>query len=147
MEQRSGDLALEPLDALVGEWALKAGPPGGEPWPGEGRVTFEWLSERTFLIERWVVPDAFDGIAIIGAGDEPDTLRRHYFDARGEHRIYEMTLRGGVWKQWRDAPDPFPQRFTGTFDDDGTTITSRWEKAADGSNWEADIDVTYRKVT
>lgn len=147
MEQRSGDLALEPLDALVGEWALKAGPPGGEPWPGEGRVTFEWLSERTFLIERWVVPDAFDGIAIIGAGDEPGTLRRHYFDARGEHRIYEMTLRDGVWKQWRDAPDPFPQRFTGTFDDDGTTITSRWEKAADGSNWEADIDVTYRKVT
>jgi hypothetical protein len=147
VEQRSGDLALEPLDALVGEWALKAGPPGGEPWPGEGRVTFEWLSERTFLIERWVVPDAFDGIAIIGAGDEPDTLRRHYFDARGEHRIYEMTLRDGVWKQWRDAPDPFPQRFTGTFGDDGTTITSRWEKATDGSSWEADIDVTYRKVT
>lgn len=34
------------------------------------------------------------------------------------HRIYEMTLSDGVWKLWRDAPDPFPQRFTGTFSDE-----------------------------
>lgn len=147
MEQPSGNLALERLDALVGKWAMEAGPADGPPWPGEAEVTFEWLKGRRFLIERWAVPEAFDGIAIIGAGDEPDTLRRHYFDARGEHRIYEMTLRNGVWKQWRDAPDPFPQRFSATFKDDGTTVTGRWEKATDGSNWEADIDVTYRKVT
>ncbi len=62
MDQASGTPALERLDVLVGEWAIEAGPPGGPPWPGAGRVTFE-------------------------------------------------------------------------------------EKATDGSNWEADIDVTYRKVT
>jgi hypothetical protein len=56
-----------------------------------------------------------------------------------------MTLRDGVWKLWRDAPDPFPQRFRGALSDDGGTIACRWEKAPDGSRCEADIDITYRK--
>jgi hypothetical protein len=58
-----------------------------------------------------------------------------------------MTLSGGVWRLWRDAPDPFPQRFSGSFSDDGKTIAGRWEKAEDGSNWETDFDLTYRKAS
>jgi hypothetical protein len=116
---------------------------------GQGPGHLRVLEGRTFLIERWRVdlPEAPDGIAIIGAGDEPETFRQHYFDSRGVQRIYEMTLADGVWKLWRDAPDPFPQRFTGTFNDDGKTIAGRWEKAEDGSNWETDFDFTYRKVS
>ena len=125
---------------------IEAGPPDGPPWPGEARVTFEWLSVRSFLIERWTIPQAFDGIAIIAPGHEADTFDRHYFDARGEHRVYGMSLRDRVWKQWRDAPDPFPQRFTATFSDDGREISGRWEKAPDGVSWQPDIDVTYRKT-
>jgi hypothetical protein len=147
MEQHGRNSALERLDALVGQWTMEAEPPGGPPWPGEGRVTFEWLEGRTFLIERWTVdlPEAPDGIAIIGAGDAPETFRQHYFDSRGVHRIYEMTLRDGAWKLWRDAPDPFPQRFSGEFSDDGKTIAGRWEKAEKASTWETDFDLTYRK--
>lgn len=126
---------------------LEAGPPGGPPWSGEARVSFEWLEGRRFLIQRWRVdlPEAPDGIAIIGAGGEPETYRQHYFDSRGVHRVYEMTLDKGTWRLWRDAPDPFPQRFMGAFDDDGDTIVGRWEKAEDGSNWDVDFDLTYRK--
>jgi hypothetical protein len=82
-----------------------------------------------------------------GAGERPEAFRQHYFDSRGVKRIYEMTLRDGVWTLWRDAPDPFPQRFTGTFSDDGRTISGRWEKLEDGSTWETDFDLTYRKVS
>ena len=82
---------------------------------------------------------------ILGAGDEPGMFRQYYFDSRGVHRIYEMTLDDVAWKLWRDAPDPFPQRFTGTFEDDGQTIAGRWEKAEDGSNWDTDFDLTYRR--
>jgi hypothetical protein len=148
VEQPGRNPALERLDALVGKWTIEATPPGGPRWPGGGRVTFEWMESRTFLIERWMVdlPEAPDGIAIIGAGDEPETFRQYYFDSRGVHRIYEMTLRDGVWKLWRDAPDPFPQRFSGTFSDDGKTITARWEKAEKASSWETDFDLTYHKV-
>jgi hypothetical protein len=162
MDQPSRDPALDGLDALVGEWTMEAKPPGGPPWPGEGRVTFEWLEGRTFLIERWRIdlPEAPDGIAIIGLRDAPASAeavsdqpgdagkayRQHYFDSRGVHRIYEMTLSDGVWKLWRDSPDPFPQRFTGTFSDDGKTISGRWEKADDGNTWVTDFDLTYTKA-
>lgn len=149
MEQTHGDAALDRLDALVGEWTMEAAPPGGSLWPGEARVRFEWLEGRMFLIERWTVdlPEAPDGIAIIGAGDEPDSFRQYYFDSRGINRVYEMTLRDGIWRLWRDAPDPFPQRFSATFSEDSATIAGRWEKAEDGSTWETDFDLTYRRVT
>jgi hypothetical protein len=127
---------------------MEAGPPGGPAWPGEAGVTFEWLAGRRFLIERWSIemPEAPDGIAIIGAGDDPDGLRQHYFDSRGVHRVYEMTLDDGVWTLWRDSPDPFPQRFTGRFSHDGKTIAGRWEKKQ-GADWETDFDLTYMKAS
>jgi hypothetical protein len=162
MEQTSRDPALEPLDAFVGEWTMEAVPPDGPPWPGEGRLGFEWLDGGKFLIQRWTVdlPEAPGGIAIIALRDAPASAeavaegladsdaryRQHYFDSRGVHRIYEMTLSDGEWKMWRDSLDPFPQRFAGAFGDDGTTITGRWERAEDGSTWETDFDLTYRKV-
>jgi hypothetical protein len=148
MDEPSRNPALEQLEALIGEWKLEAGPPGGPPWPGEARVSFEWLEGRKFVIQRWTIdlPEAPDGIAVIGGGDEPERFRQYYFDSRGVHRIYEMTLRRGVWKLWRDSSDPFPQRFSGTFADDGQMIAGRWEKALDGSSWEIDFDLTYRRV-
>jgi hypothetical protein len=62
-----------------------------------------------------------------------------------------MTFRDGVWTLLRDAPDFTPlnfwQRFTGELSADGGTIRGRWETSQDGSTWEHDFDLTYRKVT
>jgi hypothetical protein len=140
--------ALESLNALVGEWTMEAAPPGGPPWPGSGHVSFEWLKGHNVLIQRWRVdmPEAPDGVAIIGVADEPGRFRQQYFDSRGVQRVYEMTLSDRIWRLWRDDPDPFPQRYTGTFADDGQTIVGCWEKAEDGSTWSTDFDLTYRKV-
>ena len=88
------------------------------------------------------MPEAPDGIAIIGPGEEPDLFRQHYFDSRGVERIYEMTLADGVSKLWRDASEPFSQRFSGTFEDENT-IAGRWEK--DEGGWSIDFDMTYRR--
>ena len=98
------------------------------------RVTFEWLPGERFLVQRWEVPipEAPDGIAIIG----PDPKRegnylQHYFDSRGVARVYKMSLANGIWQLWRDEPDfsalDFAQRYTGTFSNDGRTITGAWE--------------------
>jgi hypothetical protein len=144
MEPTGGTSSLDQLEVLVGDWMMEAGPADQPPWPGEARVTFEWLRGRAFLIERWMVPSAFDGIAVIGSSEGPGSFHRHYFDGRGEHRIYEMAVGDGVWTQQRDAPDPFPQRFSAAIEEGGSVIIGRWEKRTGGS-WEPDIDVTYRK--
>ena len=142
------DPALDRLDALVGEWELQATPPGGPPWEGEARASFEWLKGRLLMLERATmsVPEFPDGVMLIGSGDEPGSFRQHYFDSRGVRRVYEMTLDGGVWKLWRDDPDPFPQRFSAEVGEEGDTIEGRWEKALDGSTWEVDFDLTYRRL-
>jgi hypothetical protein len=147
MDQPNGDAALERLDPFVGEWTMEAGPPDGPPWPGGGRVSFEWLEGQTWLIERWSVelPEAPDGIAIIGKDESGAPYAQHYFDSRGVHRVYEMSLEGGEWKLWREGP-PFAQRFSGSFSDDGKTISGRWERRDEGS-WVIDFDLTYRKTS
>ena len=139
--------ALERLNALVGEWAVEGTGPTDPPLRVRGRAAFEWLTEGSFLVERWDVahPDFPDGIALIGSDASAEAFRQHYFDSRGVSRVYEMSLGDNVWRLWRDSPD-FSQRFTGTFSDDGKTITGRWEKSSDGSNWELDFDLTYVKV-
>jgi hypothetical protein len=146
VEQSNRTPDVDPLDALVGEWTMEASPPGGPPWPGDARVSFAWL-DRAWLIERWTVdmPEAPDGIAIIGRDESGQNLFQHYFDSRGVARVYGMSLEDGVWKLWRDGED-FSQRFRGTFSEDGRRIEGRWEIAHDGKTWATDFDLTYTKV-
>jgi hypothetical protein len=135
------------LDMFVGVWQMTASlPPEADALQAE--ATIEWLEGRRFLIQRWHVdhPDAPDGIAIIGFDDESATYRQHYFDSRGVARVYEMSFADGVWKLWRDAPG-CSQHFTGSFNESGDTITGAWQMSSDGSTWEHDFDLTYRRAT
>jgi hypothetical protein len=147
MSESTNTVARERLEALVGEWVIEAGPPGGPPWPGVGRVTFEWLDGVPLLIERSHVdvPEAPDGVAVIGCDGMSATYYQLYTDERDVQRVYKMSLGDGVWKLWREG-EPFSQRFTGTFSEDGNTITGRWEIAEDGKTWRTDFDLTYTKV-
>jgi hypothetical protein len=98
-------------------------------------------------VERWEIarPEFPNGIQIIGRDDAAHDFTAHYFDSRGVARIYTMSLSDGVWRLWRDDPD-FSQRFTGTFSDQNDTITGRWENSSDGTTWEHDFTLTYRRV-
>jgi len=147
MSESTKTAARERLQALAGEWTMEAGPPDGPPWPGAGRVTFEWLEGAPLLIQRWQVdmPEAPGGVAVIGCDGMSGSYYQLYTDERDVQRIYEMSLADGVWKLWRDG-EPFSQRFTGEFSEDGKTITGRWEIADDGKTWKTDFDLTYTKV-
>jgi hypothetical protein len=138
---------LSRLQALVGEWDVVASFPFDPPVAVAGRTGFEWLDGGFFLVQRWKVehPDAPDGIAVIGAGTG-DTFTQQYFDSRGVHRVYQMSLTDdGAWKLWREAPG-FAQRFTGRLSTSGETIEGAWEKSVDGSRWEHDFDMVYTKI-
>ena len=134
------------LDVLVGAWEMEAVFPSEPPVRLLGRTTFEWLEGGFFLIQRWAVehPDVPDGVAIISTATV-ETFSQSYFDSRGVHRTYEMSLNDGVWRLWRDSPD-FAQRFTGRLSKDSGTFEGAWEKSQDGSHWEHDFDLTYRKI-
>jgi hypothetical protein len=132
---------LKALDALVGTWAL------GDPSAPVGTTSFSWLEGGFFLVQRWTVdiPEAPDGIAIIGEDATSGELVQHYYDSRGVARVYQVRLEDGTWRLWRDGPD-FWQRFTGTLGEDATTIAGTWEHSADGSRWEHDFDLLYTRV-
>jgi len=112
---------LERLDAFVGEWSIEAsfGP------DGTGRAVYEWVLGGQFLMERSEVPDvpeAPDGIAIIGVDRDGEAYTQHYFDSRGVTRVYAMSFKAGVWELSRRSPDfsplNFSQRFKGRFSRD-----------------------------
>jgi hypothetical protein len=150
LDQPTAAEALKELEVLVGEWTQEAIPPGGEPWPGEARTTFEWLegSDNRLLVERSEIemPEAPNGVCVIGCDAANGTYYQLYTDDRGVCRIYEMSIGNGEWKLWRDG-EPFSQRFTAKISDDGNTIEGRWEAAKDGANWETDFDLIFRRVT
>jgi hypothetical protein len=77
------------------------------------------------LVERWTVdlPAAPDGVAIIGCDAANGTYYQLYSDDRGVCRVYEMSIGDREWRLWREG-EPFAQRFTGRFGDDGTTIVA-----------------------
>ena len=141
---------LQDLNALVGEWDTEATHPMVPATVVHGHAVFEWLEGEKFLIVRAHVdhPDFPDSISIIG---DTEGLRMHYFDSRGVARVLEMSFMDGVWKLLRDTPDfsplNFAQRFVGTFSKDGKTIDGRWEISHDGTTWEDDLQITYRRAT
>ncbi|MGH2934233.1 MAG: DUF1579 family protein [Gaiellaceae bacterium] len=147
MTETSPEQTLDSLDVFVGEWSMRsslAPDPASAP---RARTTFEWLSGRQFLVQRWEVehPDAPDGIAIIGFDADKTALLQHYFDSRGTARVYRMTFADKVWTLYASAAVPeFSQRFTGTLEDD--TIVGRWETSSDGTNWNLDFDLIYTRV-
>jgi hypothetical protein len=145
---------LDRLDVLTGRWEMQASFGAGYFGPGRpaitdrgGRTTFEWLAGRFFLVQRFTVenPAAPSGLAIIAADAERETFAQHYYDSRGVARVYQMSLDGGVWKLWREAPG-FWQRYTGVISGDGRTIQGSWAGSADGREWKHDFGLTYSRV-
>jgi hypothetical protein len=131
------------LGTLAGNWEMEATHPA---FPGvvvPGHITFEWLPGEKFLLYRWDMehPDFPDSLSVIGDFDGQTEL--HYYDSRGVHRVYGLAFDGSELKLWRDEPG-FLQRFSGTLD--GDTLTGLWKLCRDGSTWNDDLAVTWRRI-
>ena len=138
---------LRGWERFIGSWETEGAHPMLPGEPIRGTSTFEWLDGQRFVIWRSHCehPEIPDAITIIGLTN--GQLSMHYFDSRGVSRVYATSLDQTAWRFWRDAPAPdFSQRFTGTFSDDGNTITGRGELSKDGKTWEGDLDLNYQRV-
>lgn len=139
---------LEAFHVLMGEWATEAIHPSLPDTVVPGRTTVEWLEGEQFIILRsWNEhPDFPDSISVIGATDDEEGLAWHYFDSRGVFRHYRTSVEDGVWKIWGAGPAGFSGRFSGTFSDDGATLSGLHQLSRDGSTWDDDLAITYRRV-
>jgi len=152
MDQAAHKSAMERLEPFIGEWSLDASFPGAPPTGPLGSTVFEWALGGQYLLQRSEVPHpaAPDGLCVIGFDLEAKKYLQHHFDSRGVARLYAMTFDNGVWELLRDAVDFSPldffQRFIGTFSADGRTIEGEWQTSPDGSAWEGDFGLTYRKT-
>ena len=134
---------LEQLDVLVGEWTSAS-----KKYPeGRGRTTVAPTEDGKFMrIESREQDARFpESTQLVGADESRDECSVLYYDGRGVHRVYSMSIVDRVWKMWRDAPG-FNQRYTGRISDDGKTITGQWEFSEDGKSWEVDFDLNYTRV-
>lgn len=146
MNQPKAGEALGRLETLVGEWDVEFTPPGADDPAATGHASITWHESRAHLLVRQTMTlgGAPASLSIIGCDAGNGTYAQLYSDERGVCRVYDMTIDGSGWTLHRDG-DPFPQRFVATFDDDGTVITGRWEKATEPGAWEIDFHLTYRR--
>lgn len=139
--------ALELFSVLIGEWETVGKHRLLPDTTLHGRTSFEWLEGGAFMMMRSEMddPNIPTAIAVLASDDALGTYFMLTFDERGISRKHEMTLRDNVWNYWRDAPG-FSQRFTGTFTDEGNTITGVSELSEDDSSWKRDLELTYTRV-
>jgi hypothetical protein len=137
------DPALEPFDALVGEWDTEATHPSVEG-SVPGSTTFEWLEGGHFLVQRSRTHhEPFpDGISVIGAPESGDGLVMEYFDSRGVRRTYGVSIENGTLRIWRDDPD-FAQRFRAVLGRDA--FDGLWQLARTPGDWKDDLAIAFRR--
>ena len=138
------DPRLEPFTALIGAWEIEATHPMFPATVVHGRALFEWLEGERFLLQRSRTehPDFPDSLIVFGADE--DDLSMNYFDSRGVHRIYQVSLSDGVWRMWRHSPG-FSQKFTGKISTAGNKIEGLWRLSRDDSTWDDDLAITFRR--
>lgn len=138
--------ALEPLDALVGEWDLTL----TDAWFLEsrdvrqhGRATVRWLGDAFVELEAEMEGQQVWHF-VLGRSDATDQLVALYHDPRPTSRLFRMTFAGGDWTLHREDPD-FHQRFVATVAAD--RIQGRWDASEDdGATWRKDFDLVFERV-
>ena len=138
---------LQLFSPLVGTWNTEGSHPYMPQATLHGQTTFEWTEGGAFLIMRSQIdePGIPTGIAVFGSDDAINRYFMLYFDERCVSRKLDVSMEANVWQWWRDAPG-FSQRFTGTIVDGGRTIIGKGELSRDGSTWEPDLQLTYKRV-
>ena len=144
---------LQDLEPLIGTWDMEAVFSAEREVPsvaGEVMTTFEWTLGGKYLLQRAVAPSPIpNAMCLIGVDADGGGFTQHYFDDRGVARVYAMTFDGTTWTLERSGPDfspfEFSQRYVGTVADDGNSISGAWEICHDGTTWQPDFQLSYRR--
>lgn len=119
---------------MVGTWHVD-GRESGSGAEVRGHVTFNWLDGGQFLVQRVDIDYAglrITGTEYVGCDVESDSLRSYFFSDEGPGLFGGVAL-DCVWEVdgssvtiW-GGPVGSPASFRGSFSDDRTKLTGRWE--------------------
>jgi len=139
--------ALQQFAVLIGEWTTAGTHPLVPNTTLHGHSSFKWIEGGAFLM--WVSEidkeDFPTGIAVFGSDDAAGEYFMMYFDERKVSRKYDVSFQDGVLKWWRNAPG-FSQRYSWTIIDNGNKIIGKGQLSKDGTIWEEDLDLTYKRI-
>jgi hypothetical protein len=90
------DAKLEPFNTVVGAWEIETRHPMFPSTVVHGTSEFEWLEGERFLLQSSCTDHSEFPDSLIVFGADEDGLSMNYFDSRGVHRIYQVSLRDGV---------------------------------------------------
>ncbi len=138
--------ALEPLDVLIGEWALTL----TDAWFLESRdvrqhgvATARWLGDAFIELEAEMEGERVWHF-VFGRSDANQQLVALYHDPRPTSRLYRVTLAGDDLTLEREDPD-FHQRFVARVSAD--RIEGRWDASEDrGATWRKDFDLIFERT-
>lgn len=92
---------------------------------------------------RYEQPEVPDALTVAGILNGAPAM--HYFDPRGKHRTFAVSLTAAGWRYWNDDPS-FAQGFTGSFGNHDL-LTGRAERSENnGQTWELDLEISHRRV-
>lgn len=138
--------AYKHLDAFVGKWNTAGYAKASATRPAveiRGTDSYEWLPGGFFLLHRVDVQmgsERNESIEVIGFDASSNTYPMHFFDNRGNTGTMRAKFNNGTWTFLSDA-----LRFTGSFSEDGKTLSGRWEQSADGTTWTHWMDIRLTK--
>lgn len=135
--------ALDPLDTLVGEWALTL----TDAWFLESRS----LRQHGHASARWLDDSFVELVAemggrptwhfVFGRSDAAGQLFALYHDPRPTSRLFRVWFGEGEWRMLREDSD-FHQRFVATVTSD--RIEGHWDASDDGGKtWRKDFDLIF----
>ena len=146
-QQSAPNAALRSLDVMVGSWELE-----GRVFDSEdairGRLELEWLDGGYYLVQRVDVDYAGErttGVEYVGYDGESDNLKSSFYSNQGPGPLGGVAM-DYVWEVGADTLTIWggfvgsPASFKGTFSDDRSVVTGRWEWPGGG------YDATMTKV-
>ncbi len=138
---------LERFQVFNGRW-LTEGETAAMPDAPAVRIVasdvYEWAPGDHFVMHPAygrIGDVGVGGLEVIGYEASTGQYRTHFFDSQGNIITETLSYRLGAWI-WQGVN----VRCTGTFTDDGKTLTARHERSSDGIQWEPLMTVTLRKI-
>jgi Protein of unknown function (DUF1579) len=139
--------ALDRLDVFIGRWLTEGETVATAEAPSVRILAsdvYEWGPGGRFIMHpaygRIGVQDV-GGLEVIGYDRATDQFRTYFFDHTGNVITETLTCREDTW-MWQATQ----HRCSGTFTDNGRTLTAHHEQSQDGQHWAPSMIVTLRRI-